>query len=105
MESSGSDNEDDFIFKVPTTSTDLIPATSTATELGSTLSQALSSQTSEESDNMTPATSVHTKKRAHKLNTGRFRNGEGVKRKSTFTPSTTKRLPLPTSTPKSKTLL
>ena len=44
MESSGSDNEGDFIFKVPTTPTDLTPATS----LGSTLSQvALSSQTSE----------------------------------------------------------
>ena len=44
MESSGSDNESDFIFKVPTTPTDLTPATSTPTELGSTLSQvALSS--------------------------------------------------------------
>ena len=93
MESSGSDNEGDFIFKVPTTPTDLTPATSTPTELGSTLSQvALSSQTSEESDNTAPATPVHTKKqRGHKLNTGRFRKGEGVKRKSTFIPSTTKR--------------
>ena len=105
MESSGSDNEGDFIFKVPTTPTDLTLATYTPTELGSTLSQvALSSQTSEESDNTSPTTSVHTKKRGHKLNTGRFRKGEGVKRKSTFTPSITKRLP-PTSTPKSKTLL
>ena len=59
MESSRSDNEGDFIFKVPKTSTDLTPATSTPTELGSTLFQvALSSQTSEESDNTAPATRV-----------------------------------------------
>ena len=64
MESSGSDNEGDFIFKVPTTPTDLTSATSTPTELGTTLSQvALSSQTSEESDNTAPATPGHTKKR------------------------------------------
>ena len=45
MESRGSDNEGDFIFKVPTTPTDLTPATSTPTELGSILSHvAFSSQ-------------------------------------------------------------
>ena len=59
MESSGSDNEGDFIFKVPTIPTDLTSATSTPTELGSTLSQvALYSQTSEESDNTAPAVNL-----------------------------------------------
>ena len=106
MESSDSDNEGDFIFKIPTTPTVLAPETSTPTELGSTLSQvALSSQTSDESDNTALAAPVPTKKRVHKLNTGKFRKGERVKRKSTFTPSTTKRKPLPISIPKSNTLL
>ena len=38
MESNGSDNEGDFIFKVLTIPTDLTPATSTPAELGSILS-------------------------------------------------------------------
>ena len=93
--------KDDCVFKVPNTRTDVIPSSTSPTELRSTFSQfALSSQTSEDSDNSikVPSSSLRGKRRVKKVNVGKFRKGEGLKRKSVFTPLPAKRLPTkPTS--------
>ena len=88
--------KDNCVFKVPNTPTDVIPFSTSPTELRSTFSQfALSSQTSEDSDNSTkvPSLSLRGKRRAKKVNVGKFRKGEGLKRKSSFTPLPARRLP------------
>ena len=88
--------KDDCRFKVPNTPIDVIPFSISPTELRSTFSQfVLSSQTSEDSDNSTKvhSFSLRGKRRVKKVNVGKFREGEGLKRKSSFTPLPAKRLP------------
>ena len=72
--------KDDCVFKVPNTPTDVIPFSTSPTELRSTFSQfALSSQTSEDSDNSTkvPSFSLRGKRRVNKVNAlGSFVKGK-----------------------------
>ena len=72
----------DFVFRVPSTTTSVLPSPLTPVDLRSDFSHvALSSQTSEESDIPASDVSVPGNKRVHKVHRGRFQKGQNVKRR------------------------
>ena len=72
----------DFVFRVPPTPTSVLPSLLIPADLRSDFSHvALSSQTSEESDNPASDASVPGKKIVHRINRGRFQKGQNIKRK------------------------
>ena len=95
FDSSLIDSDSDFVFRVPSTPTSVLPSPlKIPADLRSDFSHvALASQTSEESDIPASDVSVPEKMRVHKINRGRFQKEQNVKRKDLTTSATHNRLP------------